>query len=191
MECYVLLLLVLFQVSDTSQCTNSWHIIDNIYLGNQSALGCLQALQIQFNVSKVLIAAPESEVPFDVNNSTRGYVLPLEVFRLSIRDDGVDKLSDFSGNSTRFLSRARSESKNVIVLCKLGKSRSSSLLLSYFMTEYRFTLKRALYLLKSKRSSVQPRYQFFQELMEQELRLFGSNTVTHSDNYIPILLGPS
>jgi hypothetical protein len=59
------------------------------------------------------------------------------------------------------------------------------------MSEKHLTLQQAFEAVKKERPDVQPRYQLFEELLSIERDLFNNvNSMSHSDNYVPIILIP-
>lgn len=59
------------------------------------------------------------------------------------------------------------------------------------MSEEGLTLRDAFAIVKKMRPETQPRFQMFEELLALERDLYnGVNTMTHEDNYVPIVLGP-
>lgn len=78
----------------------------------------------------------------------------------------------------------------ILFHCMEGVSRSSTFLIAYLMNARSCTLKEAFDAVKKSRPCIQPRYQWFEQLMALERRLNnGVNTAEHEDNYVPILLG--
>lgn len=72
----------------------------------------------------------------------------------------------------------RSRGGCVLIHCTAGVSRSASLCLAYLMKHQRMTLRKAFMHLRSVRPAIRPNTGFFRQLIDLELRLFGSETVS-------------
>lgn len=62
--------------------------------------------------------------------------------------------------------------------CVAGVSRSASICIAYLMKHHNLSLLEAYNHVKEKRSSIRPNCNFFRQLMDYELQLFGCNTVS-------------
>jgi len=149
----------------------------------------VQALDKDFiksnNIVRVLTIATTREMP-DIEKKVDG----VEYSRIAISDDGTDSLKPHLEEVFTFLRTGEERHERTLIHCIEGKSRSPSLLIAYLMSEKKFSLKEAYRILKKKYPFISPRYQFFQELLDLELEIRGENSMSHEDNYVPILLGP-
>jgi protein-tyrosine phosphatase len=134
--------------------------------------------------------APEDEllIPelLTCNPTSMNPACPFKFLRIPVRDNGLEPLGTYLSEAFEFIQD--SKSNNVLIHCAEGKSRSPSLILSYLIASKRMNLAEAFNLLKKIRPIVQPRYQLFQELLELEKIYYGENSMSHNDNYVPILL---
>lgn len=136
--------------------------------------------------------------------------LIVSVHHIELRDTASASLHLHVQEVSEILEGARAANEAVLIHCIEGQSRSVSLLLAHLLS-VGSSLKDALALLKERRPCVevspesslvpflygllltlcflqQPRYQFFEQLMDMEEALTGQHTAQHADNYEPILL---
>ena len=83
-----------------------------------------------------------------------------------------DDLSKFL--SYRFIRQAKAARGKVLVHCKMGISRSASVVISYMMKEYEMDLAATIIRVKEKRSVVNPNKSFIKQL---EVRPFKTSKV--------------
>eukprot|EP01114_Cavostelium_apophysatum_P020162 TRINITY_DN6683_c0_g1_i2.p1 TRINITY_DN6683_c0_g1~~TRINITY_DN6683_c0_g1_i2.p1 ORF type:complete len:255 (+),score=44.40 TRINITY_DN6683_c0_g1_i2:466-1230(+) len=148
-----------------------------------------EALNKQFlvdhNLKRVLTVATEKEIPsFDERADGVTYQ------RVAIKDNGVDELTPHLDEAMQFLKEGEERHERTLIHCVEAKSRSPSLLIAYLMKEKGFSLKEAFQTVKNRYPQIVPRYQLMQELLDLEKTLYGKNSMSHEDNYVPIILGP-
>lgn len=163
---------------DEGDVIDAQEIVDRLWLGSCAASHDETFLR-DANISLVISVAPSSECahqPF-VNS-----------IRLDLLDDGRHSIAPFLPMLVREIDAALAANRSVLAHCRQGISRSPAVILAYLMLSRRMTLRAALSLVKAKRD-VLPRFQLFEELMEIEQSEHGHSTVSHRDNYVPILLG--
>lgn len=78
-------------------------------------------------------------------------------------DEKTDLLKHWD-NTFKYISKARKEGSKVLVHCKMGVSRSASVVIAYAMKAYNWDFKRALQHVKEKRSCIKPNTSFLSQL---------------------------
>eukprot|EP00457_Paulinella_chromatophora_P008484 gb/GEZN01008519.1/.p1 GENE.gb/GEZN01008519.1/~~gb/GEZN01008519.1/.p1 ORF type:complete len:296 (-),score=23.23 gb/GEZN01008519.1/:405-1292(-) len=127
--------------------------------------------------------------------------------RIAVLDDGLHKLAPHMEALTQALECTEAEGESfantslvpagafrtcsALIHCVEGVSRSPTFIMAYLITARGWTLRQALDSLRAARPCIQPRFQWFDELLELERNVSGGlNSVTHADNYQPIALAP-
>jgi len=114
-----------------------------------------------------------------------------DIFRVPILDDGLHHIRPHARQVFDLIeSISRSSDCKVLVHCVEGKSRSPTFVIAYLMVEKQWTLSQAFDFVKQRRPQIQPRFQFFDQLLQLERELYEDrpNTMRHEDNYVPIIL---
>ena len=73
----------------------------------------------------------------------------------------------------------REEGSKVLVHCKMGVSRSASVVIAYAMKEYNWDLKKALDFVKQKRGCIKPNQSFMKQLEIYEVTLTKLKKCSH------------
>ncbi|EIW69112.1 hypothetical protein TREMEDRAFT_44314 [Tremella mesenterica DSM 1558] len=158
-------------------------ILPFLYLGNLEHAGnasLLHALGITHVVSvgESLIQCEEGFDPIhgkvgntlcDEAKSGRIQVLDL----CDIRDDGNDPLRPLIARACEWIEDARVNGGKVLVHCRVGVSRSASIVMAYIMQHQKIGLMDAYLLTRARRLNVliQPNLRFFHELFGWEVEL--------------------
>jgi dual specificity MAP kinase phosphatase len=136
------------------------HIIDNIYLGsafNASHYDTLMDKNIGFIINMT------SEISNYYENEILYKKYPLyDNNKESIKqyfEDAYEKIILFQSNNP---------SKNILVHCFMGASRSVSIVIYYLMKKHKMNLNDSIVFLKNKREIVNPTILFYNELSEVE-----------------------
>jgi len=95
---------------------------------------------------------------------------------LNIRDSEDEDIAILFAPACAFLQDARVAGEKVLVHCMAGRSRSATLVLAFLMQMERIPLHDAFLLVKEKRPIIFPNVGFWQQLMEEEVKVFGSNS---------------
>ena len=138
-----------------------------LLLGGKWSAGDLDRLR-QHGVTHIINAT--AQVP----NS-----FPAEFTYLNIRipdDDKVDISRHFEA-TCEFISACMNSQGTVLVHCSAGMSRSVAIVLAFLIKDESMTLIAALELVKSKRHLVSPNPGFMRQLVELELRLYGTTSI--------------
>ncbi|KAG0358250.1 tyrosine/serine/threonine protein phosphatase pps1 [Gamsiella multidivaricata] len=90
-------------------------------------------------------------------------------------DNGVDSLWRHLENCVDFVDEARRTNARVLIHCRVGVSRSATIVIAYLMAHYNLSLVDAYLLVRARRLSViiQPNLLFMYELLQWEQRLRG------------------
>ncbi|OCF45047.1 hypothetical protein I317_01098 [Kwoniella heveanensis CBS 569] len=157
-------------------------ILPFLYLGNlehADNAAMLKALGISHVVSvgESLVSVPEHE-----NHSTTpgnslcaharaGQISVLDL--TDVRDDGNDPLRPVIARACAWIEQARRDGGTVLVHCRVGVSRSASIVIAYLMQFERMGLMDAYMMCRARRLNVliQPNLRFFHELFGWEVEL--------------------
>ncbi|KAG0213504.1 tyrosine/serine/threonine protein phosphatase pps1 [Mortierella sp. NVP41] len=90
-------------------------------------------------------------------------------------DNGVDPLWRHIENCVAFVDEARKNNTRVLIHCRVGVSRSATIVIAYLMAHYNLSLVDAYLMVRARRLSViiQPNLLFMYELLQWEQRLRG------------------
>ncbi|KAF9286747.1 tyrosine/serine/threonine protein phosphatase pps1 [Mortierella alpina] len=163
-------------------------ILPFLYLGNlahASNPGLLKSLGIRYVLSvgeeahglmdAEFVAAGEGDKDVSVkaeDDSNTGFMVKLvdDMF-----DNGVDSLWRHIENCVDFVDEARRSNSRVLIHCRVGVSRSATIVIAYLMAHYNLSLVDAYLMVRARRLSViiQPNLLFMYELLQWEQRLRG------------------
>jgi atypical dual specificity phosphatase len=154
-----------------------------LYLGPQSAATSLPFLTAKAITHIVSVGCPNLPTPEHFKNPPKMHLkLPLN-----------DKSSGVSIRATvlqavAFIREAVASNPNakVLVHCKAGISRSSTVVTAYLMQEQGMSLRAALALIIQKREQAYPNPGFLGQLKEMEMELFGLEAATVSVEKLPL-----
>lgn len=85
-------------------------------------------------------------------------------FNVRVYDDEQTDLLKHWDNTFRYINRARNEKSKVLVHCKMGISRSASVVIAYAMKAYNWDFDQALRHVRDKRSCIKPNKNFLAQL---------------------------
>ncbi|KAF9115072.1 tyrosine/serine/threonine protein phosphatase pps1 [Mortierella sp. AM989] len=90
-------------------------------------------------------------------------------------DNGVDSLWKHLENCVAFVDEARKANSRILIHCRVGVSRSATIVIAYLMAHYNLSLVDAYLMVRARRLSViiQPNLLFMYELLQWEQRLRG------------------
>jgi hypothetical protein len=109
-----------------------------------------------------------------VNTSTESQSTPannIVYLRLPIDDTYDQSIEKFFDTTYNLIEKSIKEKKSILVHCYAGMSRSSTILIAYFMRKNKMTFKEAFEFVKSKRSIVEPNPDFRKSLLAFEKRI--------------------
>ena len=154
-----------------------------LYLGPQSAATSLPFLTVKAITHIISVGCPNVPTPEHFKNPAKMHLkLPLN-----------DKSSGVSIHATvlrgvAFIRDAVASSPNakVLVHCKAGISRSSTVVAAYLMQERGMSLRAGLALIIQKREQAYPNPGFLEQLKEMEMEIFGLEEATVSVAKLPL-----
>lgn len=134
------------------------HIIDNIYLGsayNASNYGQLQNL----NIGSII------NMTNDVSNH---FPDDFKYEKYGLEDNNQDNIEEYLLKTYNFIINNQKD-KNILIHCKMGASRSATIVLFYLMNNYKMSMNKALDFLKNKRVIVNPNCLFMKTLQKYNI----------------------
>ncbi|KAF9187379.1 tyrosine/serine/threonine protein phosphatase pps1 [Haplosporangium sp. Z 27] len=153
-------------------------ILPFLYLGNlahASNPGLLKSLGIRYVLSVGEEAHGLNEDAKDstiAESSSTRFVVKLvdDMF-----DNGVDSLWKHLESCVAFVDEARKNNSRILIHCRVGVSRSATIVIAYLMAHYNLSLVDAYLMVRARRLSViiQPNLLFMYELLQWEQRLRG------------------
>ncbi|XP_026884463.2 dual specificity protein phosphatase 18 [Electrophorus electricus] len=102
----------------------------------------------------------------------------VEYVRVPVTDSPETQLGEHFDTVADKIHKVRTECGCVLVHCKAGVSRSAALCLAYLMKYRSLSLVEAHRLLKARRPIIRPNSGFWQQLIEYELKIRGTTSVT-------------
>lgn len=178
------ILLILGQMDSASK------ILDDLYLGSEWNASNLEELHTN-GITHIL------NVTREIDNFFPG---EFKYKNIRVYDEESTDLLRYFDDTFKFISQATKDKGKVLVHCKMGISRSATIVISYLMKELKKDLKSALEHAKQRRSIVNPNKSFLKQLevfegilgaiknrssYPGEQRLFRSNSVTSIPKEIP------
>lgn len=87
-----------------------------------------------------------------------------DYFNVRVYDDEKTNLLKHWDNTFRYISQAKNDGSKVLVHCKMGVSRSASVVIAYAMKAYDWTFSEALDHVKTQRNCIKPNKNFLTQL---------------------------
>ncbi|KAL1400268.1 hypothetical protein pipiens_002084 [Culex pipiens pipiens] len=129
-------------------------IFDHVYLGSEWNASNLEELQ-RNGVRHIL------NVTREIDNFFPGM---FDYFNVRVYDDEKTDLLKHWDNTFKYISRAKMEGSKVLVHCKMGISRSASVVIAYAMKANNWDFDQALKHVKLKRTCIKPNKNFIAQL---------------------------
>ncbi|XP_055585183.1 protein phosphatase Slingshot isoform X2 [Uranotaenia lowii] len=129
-------------------------IFDHVYLGSEWNASNLEELQ-KNGVRHIL------NVTREIDNFFPGM---FDYFNVRVYDDDKTDLLKHWDNTYKYISRVRMEGSKVLVHCKMGISRSASVVIAYAMKANSWDFAQALQHVKEKRTCIKPNKNFIMQL---------------------------
>ncbi|XP_052125223.1 protein phosphatase Slingshot isoform X3 [Frankliniella occidentalis] len=129
-------------------------IFDHVYLGSEWNASNLEELQ-KNGVRHIL------NVTREIDNFFPGI---FDYLNVRVLDDEKTDLLKHWDNTFKYITRAREENSKVLVHCKMGVSRSASVVIAYAMKAYNWDFKRAFEFVRQKRTCIKPNTSFVSQL---------------------------
>ncbi len=151
-------------------------VLPRVFIGNAAAARDVQF----FNRYKInfVINVTESELNYfesEINNKKliRIEDACVKYLSLAVSDTCSTNLSIYFPQTNQFIKNCLYSDKNALLVhCKCGVSRSSSILLAYLISVQQMTLSNALKLIKKERRRIRPNIGFFLQLLQLEKDVF-------------------
>ena len=135
------------------------HIFPWIYLGDYINANNNEEIKI-LKIKYILNCAKEINI-FNLPNDVK-------YCHLDIIDNTKTNLIQYFDKAFAFIETARKNKANILIHCKLGISRSTSILIAYMIKYFGFNVKKALEYIKAKRKQVNPNQGFMFQLFNFE-----------------------
>ncbi|XP_045445471.1 LOW QUALITY PROTEIN: protein phosphatase Slingshot [Melitaea cinxia] len=129
-------------------------IFDHVYLGSEWNASNLEELQ-RNGVRHIL------NVTREIDNFFPGM---FDYLNIRVYDDEKTDLLKHWDNTFKYINKARNEGSKVLVHCKMGISRSASVVIAYAMKAFNWNFDKALKHVKTKRSCIKPNTNFLNQL---------------------------
>ncbi|KAJ8722694.1 hypothetical protein PYW07_003874 [Mythimna separata] len=129
-------------------------IFDHVYLGSEWNASNLEELQ-RNGVQHIL------NVTREIDNFFPGM---FDYLNIRVYDDEKTDLLKHWDNTYKYINKARNEGSKVLVHCKMGISRSASVVIAYAMKAFNWNFEKALKHVKAKRSCIKPNTNFLNQL---------------------------
>lgn len=142
------ILVILGQMDSASE------IFDHLYLGTEWNAGNLDELRKK-QIALVL------NVTTEINNF---FPNMFDYKNIRVNDTEEEDMLQHWEEAVRFIAEAKREGKKVLVHCKMGVSRSASVVIAYAMKANDWNLDEALQYVKARRNCIQPNPGFMRQL---------------------------
>ncbi|KAF5269668.1 hypothetical protein FQA39_LY08591 [Lamprigera yunnana] len=129
-------------------------IFDHVYLGSEWNASNYEELQ-RNGVRHIL------NVTREIDNFFPG---TFDYLNVRVYDDEKTDLLKYWDNTYKYITKARKEGSKVLVHCKMGISRSASVVIAYAMKAFNWDFKTAMQHVKEKRSCIKPNTNFVTQL---------------------------
>ncbi|CAH0720859.1 unnamed protein product, partial [Brenthis ino] len=129
-------------------------IFEHVYLGSEWNASNLEELQ-RNGVRHIL------NVTREIDNFFPGM---FDYLNIRVYDDEKTDLLKHWDNTFKYINKAKTEGSKVLVHCKMGISRSASVVIAYAMKAFNWNFDKALKHVKAKRSCIKPNTNFLNQL---------------------------
>ncbi|XP_052757610.1 LOW QUALITY PROTEIN: protein phosphatase Slingshot [Galleria mellonella] len=129
-------------------------VFDHVYLGSEWNASNLEELQ-RNGVRHIL------NVTREIDNFFPGM---FDYLNIRVYDDDRTDLLKHWDNTYKYINKARNEGSKVLVHCKMGISRSASVVIAYAMKAFNWNFDKALKHVKAKRNCIKPNTNFLNQL---------------------------
>jgi len=136
------------------QMDEATEIFPHVYLGSEWNASNLEELN-KNGVCHIL------NVTREIDNFFPGM---FDYLNVRVYDDEKTDLLKHWDNTFKYITKAQQEGSKVLVHCKMGVSRSASVVIAYAMKAYSWDLKKALNFVQTKRQCIKPNCSFIAQL---------------------------
>lgn len=150
-------------------------ITPNLYLGNLSTIEDYQ----QHNLDKFSLIINISNIP--IHSEIIQKLQKTKIVDIKIPDVPQSNIRSYFDSTSKNIHECLSQQQKVLVYCKVGKSRSVSIIINYLMTYQDISYELAFVQMLTKKSSIGPNYGFIQQLKEHRYQSHSSfeNIISH------------
>lgn len=161
--------------------SHSSQILDWLYLGGYRNSSNFKELTVRTQVGYILNVSIECRNTFPGEFVYKKY---------DLEDTHAQEISQHFEEASEFLEEARKNTKNVLVHCIQGMSRSASFVIAYLVSKQNMTLRQAYDHVFSKRSIIRPNPGFMAQLIKFEEKIHGTSTMTEEEIFSPLKNSP-
>jgi protein-tyrosine phosphatase len=161
--------------------SHSSQILEWLYLGGYRNSSNFKELTVRTQIGYIL------NVSIECQNSFPGEFI---YKKYDLEDTPGQDISQHFEEASEYLEEARKSSKNVLVHCIQGMSRSASFVIAYLLSKQNMTLRQAYDHVFSKRSIVRPNPGFMSQLIKFEEKVYGTTTMTEEEIHSPLKNSP-
>ncbi|GLV32354.1 slingshot [Carabus blaptoides fortunei] len=129
-------------------------IFEHVYLGSEWNASNFEELQ-KNGVGHIL------NVTREIDNFFPGM---FDYLNVRVYDDEKTDLLKYWDNTFKYITKAKNQGSKVLVHCKMGVSRSASVVIAYAMKAYNWDFQKALEHVKTKRNCIKPNTSFIAQL---------------------------
>ena len=134
-------------------------ILNWLYLGTYANASDIRELR-KMKINYILNCAYEC--------SNKNLPKDMKQLHLKIKDYDDFNIIDYFEKSNEFINKCKNEGGKLLVHCKFGISRSSTLVIAFLVKYQKFTVEKALEFVREKRNIVYPNYGFMNQLYKYE-----------------------
>jgi hypothetical protein len=151
-------------------------IIRNLYLGDRDVAIDPSRLA-DYGIQAVVCCNRELEFP------SSQFSPNLEYYRVDVEDMGREPIELFFPEATEFIHTQLSQERPVLVHCKAGVSRSSSVVLAYLVEYHGYSLHDAFFKVLKLRPTITPNLGFMDKLRDYEEEKLGKGPTIDIHKY--------
>jgi protein-tyrosine phosphatase len=143
------------------------HIIHSIYLGDKEDAHNESFVNL-YKIGTIINVTKDVKNKFNDRN--------IQYYNVKIDDALNVRIFERFEDITKIIHDNKDDC--ILVHCSMGKSRSASFIIAYLIKYQNMNLKDALKFVKDKREIIQPNFIFFEQLIEWEKHVLGTNSIT-------------
>lgn len=141
---------------------------NKLYLGDMFDANNENALQ-EKNIKTIICVAQDVNIKLTNTN--------ISIYKYNLQDTYDCNISLYFDEISELIHKH----DTVLVNCAAGISRSATIVIAYIMKYYGLRLKEAFLYVRKRRNQISPNKKFMKYLIEYELKLFGSNSLTYDE----------
>ena len=149
-------------------------ILNWMFLGNFKNANNIDEIR-QFKIKYILNCAIEVEV--------QNIPIDIKYCHLPLTDSNTTDITQYFEQAFNLIELARKKREKILIHCKLGISRSASIIIGYLIKYLGYTASSALTFLKTKRSKVNPNPGFISQLNAYENNIKKLQRKSNISNY--------